>query len=270
MNTQATIGRMLFAAVAMTFGVQCLIFSSFVAGLEPVPATLLPSTPWGAINGLVLIGVGLSLLADRSARIGALVLAALFIVSAILLEGPSLIAHPKAAADDVFHTLAIGSAALVLTAEVARSPDASGRDRWMAYAGLAGRLIFGVCTIGHGVMHFVFFQFTADFIPAWIPWHAFWAAFTGVAQIAAGLAILSGVLARLAATLTGVMYASWAVIVHIPRVEAHPASRQEWTSIVIATALCASALVVAGVFKARRDPVRTEELATAEKAEAPV
>jgi uncharacterized membrane protein YphA (DoxX/SURF4 family) len=258
MNPQATIGRMLFAAVAVTFGVQCLIFSNFVAGLEPVPASLLPSTPWGAINGLVLIGAGLSLLSDRSARIGALVLATLFIASAILLEGPSLIAQPKAAADDVFHTLGVGSAALVLAAQVARSPDGHGRlDRLLDYAGLAGRLVFGICTIGHGVMHFVFFQFTADFIPAWIPGHDFWAAFTGAAQIAAGLAILSGVLARLAATLTGVMYASWAVLVHIPRIEAHPASRQEWTSVVIATALCAGALVVAGAFKARQAPSRT-------------
>jgi uncharacterized membrane protein YphA (DoxX/SURF4 family) len=97
-------------------------------------------------------------------------------------------------------------------------------------------------------MHFVFFKFTADFIPAWIPGHEVWAAATGIAQIAAGLAILSGVLGRLAAILTGAMYASWAVIVHIPRIMAAPQSHVEVTSIVIASALCASALAVAGLF----------------------
>ena len=118
----------------------------------------------------------------------------------------------------------------------------------MRRAGLAARLVFGVCTIGHGVMHFVFFKFTADFIPAWIPGHDFWAAATGVAQIAAGVAILSGILGRLAAILTGAMYASWFPLVHIPRVMAHPQSHQEWTSLGIAAALAASALLVAGLF----------------------
>jgi hypothetical protein len=66
------------------------------------------------------------------------------------------------------------------------------------------------------------------------------------------------------------MYASWAVIVHIPRIQAHPASRQEWTSIVIATALCASALVVASAFRARHAPMRTEGSTAAEKAGAPI
>jgi uncharacterized membrane protein YphA (DoxX/SURF4 family) len=247
MTYEARIGRTLFAAVAVAFGVQCLIFSKFIFGLEPFPAPVVPPVPWALVNGAVLIAAGLSLLADRSGRMGALVLAGLFLFSAIVLEGPSLIAEPKNAADDLFHTLAIGVAGLVLAAEIRGPPR---WDRPIAYAGLAGRLVFGVCTIGHGVMHFVFFKFTADFIPAWIPFHDFWAAFTGALQIAAGLAILSGILARLAATLTGVMYGSWAVIVHIPRIMAAPASRQEWTSLVIASALCASALVVAGAFGA--------------------
>ena len=248
MIDEAKIGRMLFAVVFLVFGLQCFIFSKFVLGLEPVPAALVPPVPWAWANGVVLIGAGLCLLADRSGRIGALVLAGVFLSSVVVFEGPSLIAQPKNAADDVFHTLAVAAAALVLAAEVKGPPR---WDRLMAYGGLAGRLIFGVCTIGHGVMHFVFFKFTADFIPAWIPFHGFWAAFTGVAQIAAGLAILSGVLARLAATLTAIMYGSWALIVHVPRIMAAPTSRSEWTDLVIASALCASALIVAGALSHR-------------------
>ena len=247
MTYESRIGRWLFAAACVAFGVQGLILSTFIVALQPMPAGWLPALPWAWVDGGVLIVAGLSLTMDRTARAGALVLAALFLFTALGIQGRPLIEHPKAVADDFFHVMAIGAGALAVAASV-------GRTDWSGRAGLAARLIFGVCTIGHGVMHFVFFKFTADFIPAWIPGHDFWAAATGIAQIAAGLAILSGVLGRLAAILTGAMYASWFPIVHIPRVMAHPETHQEWTSLGIVAALSASALLVAGLFAARSRP----------------
>ena len=254
MSHEAAIGRPLLALGVIALGVQCLVFSKFVLGLEPVPAALVPAVPWAWVSGVFLIGAGVSLLVDRVARAAALLLAGFFLASTILLHGPLLVAHLKEDADDAFHTLAIGAAALVLAAGVRRLARADSRpDGLIERAGVLGRLCFGFCTVGHGVMHFVFFKFTADFVPAWIPWHAFWAAATGIAQIAAGLAILSGIQARLAAALTGAMYGSWALIVHIPRVLAQPASRLEWTSLAIAATLSASALVVAGALSGTKD-----------------
>ena len=243
MAYETRMARWLLAAVMVVFGVQCLMFSAYAIGIELIPARWFSPAIGGPISGAVLIAGGLSLVVDRTARAGALALAGLFAVFALVLHGRLLIGHPKEDADDFFHTLAIAAGALALAVSLGR---AGGGERTWAY--WAARVAFGVCTIGHGAMHFVFFKFTADFIPAWIPFHDFWAAFTGVAQIAAGLAILAGVLARLAAILTGVMYASWAILVHIDRIMAAPQSHVEWTSIVIASALCASALAVAGLF----------------------
>jgi uncharacterized membrane protein YphA (DoxX/SURF4 family) len=240
MSYETRIGRWLFAAACVAFGVQGLILGKFIVALQPMPAGWLPAQPWAWVDAAVVIVAGLSQAMDRTARAGALLLAALFLFTALGVQGRPLIEHPKEVADDFFHVLAIGAGALALAASV-------GRTGWSGRAGLAARLIFGVCTIGHGVMHFVYFKFTADFIPAWIPGHEFWAAATGIAQIAAGLAILSGVLGRLAAILTGAMYASWFPLVHIPRVMAHPQTAQEWTSLGIVAALSASALLVAGV-----------------------
>ncbi len=255
MDFETAIGRRLFALTIAAFGVQCLIFSEFVPSLEPRLAFLVHPIPWAWVNGVFLTLCAVSLLADRSARTGALLVAGFFFLAVVLLHGPPLIANLKNQADDALHTLALGAAALVLAAGV-RLPPSAGRswDRAVERGGVLGRLCFGLCLVGFGVMHFVFFRFTADFIPAWIPQHGFWAAATGVAQIAAGLAVLSGVVARLAATLAAAMYASWVLIVHLPRVMAKPASHSEWTDLFTAAALCAAALLVAGSVRAIRPP----------------
>jgi uncharacterized membrane protein YphA (DoxX/SURF4 family) len=74
----------------------------------------------------------------------------------------------------------------------------------------------------------------------------FWAYFTGVAHVAAGLAILSGVLARLGARLFALMVTSWVFLLHIPRVAATPHDRHEWITLFIAVVISGAAWIVAG------------------------
>ena len=245
-NPEFAVGKILYAAAMTIFGVECLVFSQFVTGLQPVPASAIPIFPWVWIEGIFLILAGPSLLAKTTARIGALALAGLFFLSVLLFHLPLLVANPTFQADDSFHALAVVAGALILAAQSGPSAGDGAWDRLVERGGQLGRIGFGVCSIGHGAMHFVFLQFTADFIPAWIPLHTFWAAATGVAQIAAGLAILCHVLARPAAILLGIMYGSWVLVVHLPRVIANPSSHSEWTSMFIAMALSATALLVGG------------------------
>jgi uncharacterized membrane protein len=70
-----------------------------------------------------------------------------------------------------------------------------------------GRCFFGAAALATGVLQLV----TADFVrlvpklPAWVPAQPVWACVVGVVLVAAGLAILSGRMARAAASLVGVM-----------------------------------------------------------------
>ena len=55
---------------------------------------------------------------------------------------------------------------------------------------------------------------------------------------------ISGLLARLAATLLAAMYATFVLILHAPRVAATPTARIEWTMLFIALSLTGAAWIV--------------------------
>src|SRR5271170_2561812 len=65
-----------------------------------------------------------------------------------------------------------------------------------------GQLAFGVCALVWGGAHFVYMNLTAPLVPKWLPpGQEFWGYVTGVWFVAAGVALLTGVQARLAAML---------------------------------------------------------------------
>ena len=108
-----------------------------------------------------------------------------------------------------------------------------------------GRIAFGICAVLFGVAHFVYMDMTAPLVPHWLPPSGvFWGYATGVAHIAGGVALITGIQARLAAILTTVMYASFTPLVHIPALLADP-SRFWWSENALNLALVGAAWVVA-------------------------
>jgi uncharacterized membrane protein YphA (DoxX/SURF4 family) len=106
--------------------------------------------------------------------------------------------------------------------------------------------VFGVCALLFGGAHFFYMGLTAPLVPKWLPpTQEFWAYATGVGHIAAGLAILTGVQARLAAILLTAMYASFTLLVHGPMLLADPSSHAIWSENAENLALIGTAWVVA-------------------------
>jgi uncharacterized membrane protein len=109
-----------------------------------------------------------------------------------------------------------------------------------------GQLAFGVCALLFGAAHFVYMNYTVPMVPKWLPpTPEFWAYVTGFAHIAAGLAILTGVQARLGAILLTAMFASFTPLVHVPILLADPSRYMNWTENALNLALTGAAWVVA-------------------------
>src|SRR5450432_66724 len=65
--------------------------------------------------------------------------------------------------------------------------------------------VFGLACIVFGLSHFVYGEFTASMIPGWLPAHLILAYLTGAGHMAAGVALVTGAMPRLAATLEALM-----------------------------------------------------------------
>jgi uncharacterized membrane protein len=105
--------------------------------------------------------------------------------------------------------------------------------------------IFGLCLIVFGLSHFVYADFTANMVPAWLPERLAIAYLTGAVHAIAGLCLLFDRFARQAVTIEAAMMTSFVVLLHIPHVIATPHNRLELTMLGVATLLTSATGLVA-------------------------
>jgi uncharacterized membrane protein YphA (DoxX/SURF4 family) len=255
MESLTRLGRIFFGTGMLAFGMMNVVTGVPVLGIEPIPDGAPAHAFWAYGTGVLLIAGGVGVWMDgRRAQVAAIGLGVLLFLWLIALHLPTLATHIHNGSvwTSTFECLALCSGAWILAAALAgRNTDRNATaDRLGRLAGI-GRYAFGVSLPVFGALHFIYWQYVASVIPGWIPGSpVFWAYFTGCAHIAAGLAILSGVQARLAATLLGSMFTSWVVLLHVPRVFAHPDHLSEWTSLCVAIGLSGVAWMMAGYFAA--------------------
>jgi uncharacterized membrane protein YphA (DoxX/SURF4 family) len=236
-------GRRIYGLGVMAVGLLCLAWGTFVPG-QPVPKDFPARTILAYAAAALMLGAGAAVEWRRTAARGAAALSAYFaLVVVVLMNGRLVLAHYTefGSYSGAAEQLAIAAGGLIVYAGSARIDPAVA-----ARIARVGQRTFGVCALLFGGAHFFYLNLTTPLVPRWLPPTAeFWAYATGVGHIAAGVAILTGVQARLAAILLTFMFASFTPLVHLPMLLADPASHMNWSENALNLALTGAAWVVA-------------------------
>ena len=237
-NATRTFGAHVYSLGVIALGVVGLIAGDFVLG-QSVPKHFPERTALAYLAAVFLIVAGAAVPWRRTAAWGAGALALYYaLVVVVLMNGRLVFAHHAefGTYSGVAEQLAIAAGAcLVYAARAAISETLAARFQQ------GGRLTFGVCSLLFGGAHFVYMNLTAPLVPKWLPGTpVFWAEATGLGFVAAGIALLTGVQARLAMILLTAMLISFALLVHWPLLFADASNRMNWTE-------AATNLVIIGV-----------------------
>jgi uncharacterized membrane protein YphA (DoxX/SURF4 family) len=236
-------GWRVYGLGVMALGLVCLAWGNFEPG-QAVPKHFPDRTALAYAAAAFMLISGAAVEWRRTAAWGAAALTAYFaLIVVILMNGRVVLAHYSefGAYSGAAEQLAIAAGGLIVYAASAKI-DAALAARLTR----VGQLAFGVCALLFGGAHFFYMNLTVPLVPKWLPpTQEFWAYATGVGHIAAGVAILTGVQARLAAILLTAMYASFTPLVHVPTVLADPSSYTNWTENALNLVLTGVAWVVA-------------------------
>jgi uncharacterized membrane protein len=246
-TTTMAFGRRVYGVGVMALGMVCLVGGDFLPG-QPVPGGFPGRTALAYAAGAFLFVAGACVEWRRTAAWGAAALTAYYALPVvILMDGRVLLHHYReyGTYDGIAEQLAIAAGGLIVYA-LAVKIDANRTEQRAARLTRLGQLAFGICALLFGGAHFVYMNLTAPMVPKWLPLsQVCWAYATGISFLLAGVALLTGVQARIAAILLTVMLASFGLLVNEPILLADHSSRMNWSESALNLAITGAAWVVA-------------------------
>jgi uncharacterized membrane protein len=246
------IGRALFAVALASVAILTLSYGDFVPIGQPVPAWIPGREPWIYGSALLILAAGGGLCFARTALPSLLIFGAYQAVWTVICALP-IFSTPRGIGSwyGFCEALTPLLGAWILYAMLRwqspglQIPSASG------HALRAAQALFGLTCVFYGWSHFVYAQYTAGMVPAWLPGRLGLAYLTGLAHIAAGIGLTIGILPRLAAALEATMMSLFGLLVWVPSFFMHPRpdwatpTQNEWSELVVNLVLAAGAWMIA-------------------------
>jgi uncharacterized membrane protein YphA (DoxX/SURF4 family) len=236
----SNLGLYVYGGAAIFLGVLGLVSGDFATTWQNVGPGIPLRVPLAYLTAVIEVAAGIALFLPRTARVGALTLTILYAVF-------TLIWVPKALLNlgnfdpigNVFEEFSLVAAGLVLYATFSDADSAVALRRPFFV------LLFGICPISFGIAHIVDMPGLLNWIPSWLPpARMFWAYVTTMGFFAAAVAILTGILAPLAAQLLTFEIVIFELLVWVPKLTAGPKDHFNWSGNAICIALAGASWVV--------------------------
>ena len=236
-------GWRVYGLGVMAIGMACLVFGEFDPG-QPMPEHFPGRTALAYAAGAFMVVAAAAIEWRRTAAWGAAALTVYYTLFVVILMNGRVWLTDYAiyvTYEDIAMQLSIAAGGLIVYAATAKIDAALAG--WLTRV---GQLTFGVCALVFGGAHFVYMQNTASMVPKWLPpTQEFWGYATGVGFVAAGIAILTGVQAQLAAILMTAMLVSFGVLSNGLILLADHKSHWNWTESAVNLAVVGAAWVLA-------------------------
>lgn len=246
----ANAGYVVFAATMIGVGFLGLIKRDLTVVWQ-VPGGVPASGVLAYLCAFISVACGIGLLWARKAAPAARVLLAYILLWLLVFGVFSLL---QGLTVDVYWSLCKNgvmlAAAWILYASFAADWDRRNFSFATGDKGLRiARAFYGVAIIPFGLAHFQYIEHTASMVPGWLPAHVSWAYLTGAAFIAAGLGVLTGVCARLAAALSALQMGLFLVLVWVPAMATRSLNSFQWGEVLVTWVLTAAGWVVADSYR---------------------
>jgi len=176
----------------------------------------------------------------RTAKTGAVVLGAVYLVFALLYV-PRIVAQPQIYDrwGNFFEQFSLVTGAAIVYARLssAWAPETLKR---------VGRILLGICTASFTLEQAIYLDATANLVPKWLPpSQMVWAVMTTVAFALAAVALLTNRLALLATRLLTMMIVIFGLLVWVPLLVSGPHSHTNWSEFAETFAIAGAAWILA-------------------------
>jgi uncharacterized membrane protein len=253
-NIPVKIARLFYATALVAWGVQHFIFGFFIAGRPTAWPLWLPGElPFAYVSGGLLIIAGGAIIIDQKPVKLLMGVSILILIWCGLRDVIFVVGHLDYGGNltNAGKALTIGSAAMLIARTYRTGNGDYTSNNSLFIIADSCRYFTGFFLLISGIQHFLFADFVKFLMPTWIPGAVFWTYFAGAALIAAGLGLITGIKAKLAATLAGWMVFIWLLVLHIPRAIAGP-NQNEWTAVFEALAVSGILFVLSASIKKQK------------------
>jgi uncharacterized membrane protein YphA (DoxX/SURF4 family) len=252
----SNLGLYIYGGAAIFLGLLGVVSGDFATTWQNVGPHVPLRVALAYLTAVIELAGGIALLFPRTARAGALTLTIVYSVFTLLwVPRAFLNLGNYDPIGNVFEEFSLVAAGLVLYAIFSPAGSSMARRRPFFV------LLFGICPISFGIAHIIDMPGLLEWIPGWLPpTRMFWAYATTMGFFGAAVAILTGIMAPLAARLLTAEIMIFELLVWIPNLSAAPRNHFNWAGNAICIALAGASWVVSDSISAaaKATPISVE------------